>query len=63
MSKSFKTDAERNAYLTYVDLADSKYVNGVLTRNGVAVDKLSSARMEVMFDNLEQLAVLNEVVA
>jgi hypothetical protein len=67
MSKSFKTDAERNAYLSHimavVDMSnDTQYVNGILSTNGVAVtDKLHVARLELMFDSLEKLAALNEV--
>ena len=69
MTKSFKTDNERNAVFTHManatDQIDNiKYVNGVLYKDNVLVtDQKFITSMEVMFDSMEKLAALNKVVA
>ena len=69
MVKSFNTDAERNAYFSHLATIagtgnTAQYVDGVLCVNNVPeTDKVLVARMELMFDSLNKLAALNEVVA
>lgn len=69
MTKSFKTDAERNAYFTHASTVANttdtlKYVNGVLYKDNILItDKLFIGQMELMFDSLEKLSALNKVVA
>ena len=69
MTKSFKTDAERNAVFTHMANATNmpdniKSVNGVLYKdNTLVTDQKFITSMEVMFDSMEKLAALNKVVA
>ena len=69
MTKSFKTDAERNAYFTLLanttNTPDNiKSVNGLLYKDNTQItDQKFITSMEVMFDSLEKLAALNKVVA
>jgi hypothetical protein len=64
MTKSFKTDSERNNYFTHLAQvsntpANIKYVNGVLYKDNILVtDKLFIGQMEVMFDSLEKLSTI-----
>ena len=69
MTKSFKTDAERNAVFTHManttNTPDNiKSVNGLLYKdNTLVTDQKFITSMEVMFDSMEKLAALNNVVA
>jgi hypothetical protein len=69
MTKSFKTDAERNAYFTHLSNVTNttdtvKYVNGVLYKDNILItDKLFISQMELMFDSLEKLSATYKVVA
>jgi len=69
MTKTFKTDSERNAVFTHMSnvagqMDNIKYVNGVLYKDNILVtDQNFITSMEVMFDNMEKLAALNKVVA
>ena len=67
MTKSFKTDAERNSYFTLLanttNTPDNiKSVNGLLYKDNVLVtDQKFITSMETMFDSMEKLAALNGV--
>jgi hypothetical protein len=66
MTKTFKTDVERNSYFTHLANVSGtpdtiKYIDGLLYKNNeIITDKLFIGHMENMFDSLAKLSQLDQ---